>query len=355
MTKQATVEEICTRIRPVDAAFAARAREKWNAVAKPLGSLGVLEDDIIRVCAMTRSLSPNIAKRCVAVFCADNGVVAEGVTQTGSEVTGIVAANLCTHATSVCKMAQIARADVIPVDIGMNAPVADARMRVCRVAAGTKNMRHGPAMSRAQAETALMHGITLAQTLVGEGYCLLATGEMGIGNTTTSSAVASVLLDRPVGSMTGAGAGLSKAGVAHKIEVIRASIAHNKPCHTDALDVLAKLGGFDIAGMAGLCLGAALCEKPCVIDGFISGVAALVAVRLCPAAAGYLLASHVSAEPAGMAVLDALRLRPLIAAEMRLGEGTGAVAALPLLDMAFAVFDTMRTFDESQIEAYQPL
>ena len=349
------LKDVCAAIRPADPGARQRALEKWNAVAKPLGSLGLLEDAVTEICAVTGSLTPSIARRAVVVFCADNGVVAEGVTQTGSEVTAIVAGNLCTHDTSVCKMAEIARCDVIPVDMGMNTAVSDPRMWDRRIAAGTKDFAVEPAMTREEAVRAVEAGIAVAESLCAQGYGLLATGEMGIGNTTTSSAVASVLLHRPAVEMTGPGAGLTRAGVLHKIEIIEQSIALNQPDPEDPVDVIAKVGGFDIAGMAGLCLGAALHRVPCVIDGFISALAALCAVKLCPAAADYLIASHVSAEPAGQLLLDALGMKPMITAGMRLGEGTGAVAAMPLIDMALAVFNEMCTFDDIQIDAYQPL
>ena len=350
-----TLQETLERIRPLEQADIDRALAKWNAVAKPLGSLGLLEDAVTQLCAMTGSLRPEIKKRCVVMFCADNGVVAECVTQTGSEVTAIVAKNVCTHDTSVCKMAEIAHADVFPVDMGMVTAVDDSRIWNRRIAAGTQDMLHGPAMTREQAIQVIETGIEAAAELAGRGYGLLATGEMGIGNTTTSSAMGSVLLNRPVVEMTGPGAGLSKAGVLHKIEVIERSIALNRPDPQDPIDVLSKVGGFDIAGMAGLCLGAAACRIPCLIDGFISAIAALCAVRLCKETAGYLIASHVSAEPAGKLLLDALGKKPMITAGMRLGEGTGAVAAMPLLDMALAVFNEMATFDDIQVEAYVPL
>ncbi len=349
------LNEVCAAVRPADPALRRRALDKWNAVAKPLGSLGLLEDAVTQICAVTGTTAPSIARRAVAVFCADNGVVAEGVTQTGSEVTAIVAGNLCTHETSVCKMAAVARCDVVPVDMGMNTAVDDPRIWNRRIAAGTKNFAVEPAMTRDEAVRAVEAGVAVAQELCARGYGLLATGEMGIGNTTTSSAVASVLLGRPVEEMTGPGAGLSRDGVRHKAQVIRDAIALHRPDPDDVLDVLSKVGGFDICGMAGLCLGAALCRVPCVLDGFISTLSALCAVRLCPAAADCLIASHVSAEPAGMLLLDALGKKPVITAGMRLGEGTGAVALMPLLDMALAVFHEMATFDDIHVEAYQPL
>lgn len=350
-----TLNEAFDRISPVGKDDIALALRKWNAVAKPLGSLGLLEDAVTALCAMKKSLSPRIDKRCVVMFCADNGVIAEGVTQSGSEVTSLVAKNVCELKSSVCKMARIAHAEVFPVDIGMVEEVHDARLRVHRIAAGTKNMMKTAAMTREEAISAIEVGINLAVELAQQGYEMVATGEMGIGNTTTSSAVGSVLLNRPVVEMTGPGAGLSREGVLHKIEVIEAAIAHNQPDKNDPIDVLSKVGGFDIAGMAGLCIGAAVCRIPCVLDGFISSIAALCAVRLCPAVSDYLIASHVSAEPAGMLTLDALGKKPLITAGMRLGEGTGAIAAMPLLDMALAVFCEMATFDDIQLAAYQPL
>ena len=349
------LNEVCAAVRPADPALRRRALDKWNAVAKPLGSLGLLEDAVTQICAVTGTTAPSIARRAVAVFCADNGVVAEGVTQTGSEVTAIVAGNLCTHETSVCKMAAVARCDVVPVDMGMNTAVDDPRIWNRRIAAGTKNFAVEPAMTRDEAVRAVEAGVAVAQELCARGYGLLATGEMGIGNTTTSSAVASVLLGRPVEEMTGPGAGLSRDGVRHKAQVIRDAIALHRPDPDDVLDVLSKVGGFDICGMAGLCLGAALCRVPCVLDGFISTLSALCAVRLCPAAADCLIASHVSAEPTGMLLLDALGKKPVITAGMRLGEGTGAVALMPLLDMALAVFRGMATFDDIHVEAYRPL
>lgn len=350
-----TLKEALAAIQPSDKALRQKAQEKWNAVAKPLGSLGLLEDAIMDICAIQGTLVPDIQKRAVVMFCADNGVVAQGVTQTGSEVTAIVAGNVCKGDTSVCNMSKIAHADVFPVDMGMITTVDHPRMRNCRIAAGTRDFSKEWAMTREEAIQGLETGIQLAGELKEQGYGLLATGEMGIGNTTTSSAVASVLLQRPPVELTGPGAGLSRAGVLHKIEVIENAIALHKPDRDDPIDVLAKVGGFDIAGMAGLCIGAAVYHVPCVLDGFISAVSALLAVRICPAVSDYLIASHVSAEPAGHLLLESLDKKPMITAGMRLGEGTGAVAAMPLLDMGLAVFNEMTTFEATNIEAYQPL
>ena len=299
--------------------------------------------------------SVDISKRAVVAMCADNGVVAEGVTQTGQEVTAVVTENMSRGDTSVCCMARLAGADVIPVDIGVATPVTGERILQKNIRRGTANLAKGPAMTRAECEKAILVGVEVVQELKRQGYQLLATGEMGIGNTTTSSAVAAVLLQRPVEDMTGRGAGLSSEGLQKKIAAIRQGIALNRPDPADPVDVVAKVGGLDIAGLMGVYLGGALCRIPVLLDGFISSVAALAAARLCPNAKDYMLGSHASDEPAGTAVLDALGLKPFLYAGMRLGEGTGAVAVMPLLDMALAVYREMCTFTDISIDAYEHL
>ena len=270
-------------------------------------------------------------------MCADNGVVAQGVSQTDSSVTRAVAENLSARRTSVCRMAAAAHCDVVPVDMGIaGAPVPGAAD--CRIAAGTADFTTGPAMTRAQAVQAIAAGIALVRAQKQNGAQL----------------VASVLLGRPVAEMTGRGAGLSDAGLQRKIDAIERGIARNHPDAADPLGVLAALGGFDIAGLCGVFLGGALERLPIVMDGFISGVAALCAVRLCPAAEKAVFASHVSSEPAAHIVLDALCKKPLITAELHLGEGTGAVASLPLWDMALAVYNGCYSFAEGGITPYTP-
>ena len=350
-----TLEEVIQGIVPADEEAMGRAKARWDSIAKPLGSLGALEDAVIRIAGMTGSPDVDISKRAVVVMCADNGVVAEGVTQTGQEVTAIVAENMSTGDTSVCAMSRTAGAEVVPVDIGTVTPMKGARIRQKCVRRGTANMTQGPAMSREEAVQAILAGVEIAQELRGRGVKLLATGEMGIGNTTTSSALAAVLLNRPVEDMTGRGAGLSSEGLQRKIRAIETAVRVNRPDPGDVLDVLHKVGGLDIAGLAGVFLGGALCHTPVLVDGFISSVAALVAARLCPAAKDYMLGSHASEEPASRLVLSELGLRPFLYAGMRLGEGTGAVAVMPLLDMGLAVYREMTTFEDTNIEAYQPL
>lgn len=350
-----TLKEAISHIVPADPAAMAEAKRRWDSIAKPLGSLGLLEQAVIRVAGMTGSADLDLSRRAVVVMCADNGVVAEGVTQTGQEVTAIVTENMSTGDTSVCRMARVAGADVIPVDIGVARPVQGEKILQRCVRRGTGNIARGPAMTRGDAVEAVVTGINLVCELKQRGYTLLGTGEMGIGNTTTSSAVAAVLLGKSPAEVTGRGAGLTSEGLARKIAAVEAAIALNRPDPNDGLDVVSKVGGLDLAGLAGVFLGGAYCRVPVLVDGFISSVAALLAARMCPACADYMLGSHASGEPAGRMVLDALGLRPFLFADMCLGEGTGAAAVMPLLDMGLAVYREMATFDDIAVEAYQPL
>lgn len=349
------LKTLLSTVTPPDETARAAAHAHWAALAKPLGGLGLLETMVEDAAALTGTETPALTRRAVLVLCADNGVVAQGVTQTGQEVTAIVAENMSTGDTSVCAMARSAGAEVVPVDIGTAVPLTGARIVQRCVRRGTADMTRGPAMSREEAVQAVLTGVETARELCAGGVHLLATGEMGIGNTTTSSAVAAVLLGQEPVVMTGRGAGLSDAGLQKKIHAIETAVAVNRPDPADVLDVLHKVGGLDIAGLAGVFLGGALCHTPVLVDGFISSVAALVAARLCPACKDYMLGSHASEEPASRLVLSELGLRPFLYAGMRLGEGTGAVAVMPLLDMGLAVYREMATFEDTNIEAYQPL
>ncbi|MBR3560867.1 MAG: nicotinate-nucleotide--dimethylbenzimidazole phosphoribosyltransferase [Oscillospiraceae bacterium] len=348
------LHKIITNITPPDESAREAARERWNACAKPLGSLGLLESAIEDIAALTGSAEVELDEKAVLVLCADNGVVRHGVTQTDSGVTAAVARNLALRRTSVCRMAEVAHCRVVPVDMGIvDFPGCDGVLNR-RIGNGTADFTQGAAMTREQAERAILTGAELARCEAVRGTKLLALGEMGIGNTTTASAVASVLLGRSVQDVTGRGAGLSDEALERKIKTIRRGVSTNRPAAWDAVDVLTKVGGFDLAGLCGVCLGAAANRVPVLLDGFPSTVAALCAARMCPDAACAMLASHVSAEPAGAMVLKALGKRPLITAEMRLGEGTGAVAAMPLLDMALAVYRDAYTFTEGGIVPYTP-
>ncbi len=339
-------EKLNQQIPPADEKAGAAALARWNSIAKPVGSLGLLEDAVVRLARSQGQAWPTIDRRGVVVMAGDNGVLAQGVAQTPAAITAVMAAHIAAGSSAVGLMAKTARAEMFVADLGMLTHPAVPALRDHRIAPGTADMTQGPAMSRSQAERGIAIGIELVREAAAQGYQILATGEMGIGNTTTSSAMAAVLLDQEPALMVGRGAGLSDAGLQAKIRAVETAIRINQPQAEDALDVLSKLGGFDIAGLAGAFIGGSLCRIPMIIDGFISAVSALTAIRLCPRVADYLLASHLSAEPAAALVMAALELSPLIHAGMRLGEGTGAVAVLPLLDLALAVFRDLPTFSD---------
>lgn len=349
-----TLEEALSQIKGPEKVAEQQCLDRWASIAKPLGSLGLLEHNVTRIAALTGDPGYRIEKRAVAVLCADNGVTAQGVTQTGSQITALVARNLTMGQSCVCHMAKLARCDVIPVDIGIQTDVDAPGLWNRKIAYGTADFSGQPAMSRRQAEQAVLTGIELVRQLKAMGYQILATGEMGIGNTTTSSALCASLLGLPVRQVTGRGAGLSTAGLERKIQVIEQALALHRPDPQDPIDAISKVGGFDIAGMAGMFLGGALYRVPVLIDGLISAVAALCAARLCPQSRCAMIASHVSAEPAGRLLLEQLGLEPMIAAGMRMGEGTGAVAALPLLDMGFDIYHSMGVFADIGMDAYVP-
>lgn len=340
-------------IKQPDAAAMQRSKDHWDSIAKPLNGLGRLEETVTKIAALTGDARVDIGRRAVVVFCADNGVVAEGVTQTDASVTASMAGQIRDHRSSVCLMAKTAGADVFAVDMGMLTTVDG--VPGCHIADGTKNIALEPAMTKEQACRAIQYGIDLVKEYAQKGYRLLVTGEMGIGNTTTSSAVASVLLGMPVQVVTGRGAGLSDEGLSRKCNAITRAIDTNKPDPADALDVLSKLGGFDMAGMTGMFIGGALYGVPVVVDGLISSVSALAAARLCPACRSAMIASHTSAEPAAEAILSELGLKAIIHAQMKLGEGTGAVCMLPLMDMALSVYNNSAAFADTGIEQYRRL
>lgn len=348
-----TLEEAKKQIRPVDQEAVCAAQKRWDSIAKPLHSLGKMEKIVMQIAGITGSADVRLDKRALVAMCADNGVVEEGVTQTGQEVTAIVAENFLKGDTSACVMCRQCGTDVFPVDVGM---ASDTKVPSdLKVMMGTRNMTKEPAMTYEEAVQGIEAGIEMVRRLKEQGYRLIATGEMGIGNTTTSSAVASVLLNRLVEEMTGRGAGLSGEGLKRKIDAIKRAVKLNEPDPFDPVDVLAKVGGLDIAGMAGVFMGGAVYRIPVVIDGFISCVAALVAQRISPLTKDYMIASHVSREPAAAMILEALEKEAVLHGEMCLGEGSGAVALFPFIDMGLAVYESMSTFEEIKVEQYEEL
>lgn len=340
-SNKALIEAIAN-IKPVSAQIAADCIERFDQVAKPLGSLGLLEDLIARIAAVEGTIDVAIDRKAVVVFCADNGVLKHRTALHTYQVTTAIADILAKGRASVSMMAKAAGAEVLPIDIGMVETVEN--IRNCKLMHGTEDMTVGPAMSRATAEQAIAIGIDIVRELKQQGIQLIATGEAGIGNTTTSSAVCAALLGRTIEESTGRGAGLDDEGLSRKLTAIEQALACNQPDAADPVDVLHKVGGLDIAGMVGLYLGAALYGLPVVMDGFISSVAALLAVRLCATVLSYIIPSHISSEPGAQLIVNELGLAPIIHAQMRLGEGTGAVALFPVLDMVLAVYRDAATY-----------
>ena len=340
------MELLDLEIKPLDEAAMSAARARQAQLAKPPGSLGRLEELSVQLAGITGKVQCTIEKKHLLVFAADNGVVEEGVSSAPQSVTLQQTVNLTRGKTGASVLAKHFDCGITVCDVGVNADIAEKAVLNRKIAYGTKNIAHGPAMTREQAMTAIRTGMELAQSTDAD---VLGIGEMGIGNTTTSSAVLAVLLDADVEDVTGRGGGITDESFRKKKDVIRRAIAVNHPDRSDVVDVLAKVGGFDIAAMCGAFLGAAATQRPVVIDGFISAVAALCAVRLCPNVRGYLIPSHASYEIGYRLAMDAMELQPMLLLEMRLGEGSGCPLAFEILSAACAVMNHMATFDQAGI------
>jgi len=333
------------RIHPPSARIAEATQRLLDGKTKPRKSLGRLEELACQIAAIRGSTAPAPLDKAIVVMGADHGVAAEGVSAYPQEVTRQMLLNFARGGAAINVLARHAGARLVVVDMGIAQALPDEpAIRAHRIGPGTRNFAHGPAMTRAEAIAALEAGIAVAEQLAHAGVTLLGTGEMGIGNTTASSALAAVLTGAAPEAVTGRGTGIDDAGLAHKIAVIRQAITVNHPDPGDPLDVLAKLGGFEIAGLAGVILGGAAAGVPIVVDGFICGAAALVAARLAPAVANYLVCAHKSVERGHHHVLAALGLAPLLELDLRLGEGTGAALAMPLVDAALCILRDMATF-----------
>ncbi len=345
------LENIIKSIQPLDVAAMQAAQARQNVLTKPQGSLGRLEDLSIQLAGITRRCPPPVpARKAVLVFAGDHGVVAQGVSAFPQEVTPQMVFNFLRGGAAINVLARHAGARVVVVDVGVAADFADAPGLVRRkVAYGTADFTRGPAMTLAEAEQALQVGRDVVAAEIAAGLDLVATGDMGIGNTTPSSAIIAALSGLPVASVTGRGTGVDDAGLARKIAAIETALALNRPDPADAFDVLCKVGGLEIAGLAGVIIGAASRRVPVVIDGFISGAAAAIAVGLAPAARPYLIASHRSVEIGHAAMFDLLGVRPLFDFDLRLGEGTGAVLAFHIIEAAARILDEMATFTEAGV------
>ena len=349
------LEEYIGQIRPFNQKAADAAWDWWDSLCKPLRGMGMLEEMIVQLAGIYGTEKIDSLNPVVVIMGADNGVVAEGVSQTGSEVTAQVLENMGERISSVCILSRVEGLEVIPVNIGMFTDGKHPRIWNRPVRYGTGNIAKEPAMTREEADRAIVTGIEVVKELCGQGYRMIITGEMGIGNTTPSSAIASVLLSKDPAEVTGRGAGLSSQALEHKIEVIRQAIAVNQPDKDDILDVVSKVGSLDIAGMIGCYIGGAVMGVPVLIDGFISSIAAYCAAKLAPACRPYMVATHCSAEPAGQMMLDALGMKAPIQAGMHLGEGTGAVTAYSLYKYALALYNGLPSFREAKVEQYQHL
>lgn len=345
-----SLHEVLRRIQSPDRQLLAEAKSRLDRLTKPLGSLGRLEELASQYAMITGELKPNVPRGAIFTFAADHGVAMEGVSAYPREVTAQMVLNFLRGGAGVNVLARHVGVDVRVVDIGVAyefGPMPGLIQK--KVMPGTNNFLSGPAMSREQAEQSVMMGFEVAMQAAQEGIGLIGTGDMGIGNTTPSAAITAVMTERPVAEVTGRGTGIDDATHARKMSVIQQALELHRPDRTDALGVLAKIGGLEIGGLAGLILGAAAARVPVVLDGFIAGAAALIAVGLQPRCQDYLIASHRSVERGHQAILDHVGVKPLLDLDLRLGEGTGACLGMSLVCAAVKIFTEMATFDEAGV------
>ena len=343
---QKELDALVREVLPLDRGAMTAAEEYQARLAKPPGSLGRLEEISIQLAGITGRVHNALNKKQLLVFAADNGVVAEGVSSAPQSVTKQQTINLMRGKTGAAVLAKHFGCGLTVCDVGVNADIYESTVLNRKIAYGTQNICTGPAMTREQTLQAILTGAEIARTVDAD---VIGVGEMGIGNTTTSSAVLAVLLGADVEAVTGRGGGITEESFRKKKAVIRTAIEVNRPDRDDVVDVLSKVGGFDLAAMCGAFLGAAAARRPAVIDGLISAAAALCAVRLCPNVRGYLVPSHASFEIGYRLAMEAMDLRPLFDLGMRLGEGSGCPLAFQVLDAACAVINDMATFDEAGI------
>ena len=341
-----TLQECIAAVRPLDESAMEQARQRQDALAKPPRSLGRLEELSIQLAGITGKVHNTIERKHLLVFAADNGVVAEGISSAPQSVTLQQTVNLTRAKTGASVLCRHFGCEITVCDVGVNADIRESKVLNRKIAYGTQNIARGPAMSRDEAEKAITIGMELAMKTDAD---VIGIGEMGIGNTTTAAAVLAVLLDLEAEAVTGRGGGITDESFLKKKEIIRQAIAVNHPDREDVIDVLSKVGGFDMAAMCGAFLGCAAKRCPVVIDGLISAVAALCAARLCPEAVAYFIPSHASFERGYRLAMDAMDLEPIFFLGMRLGEGSGCPLAFEVLSAACAVINDMATFDEAGI------
>ncbi len=350
-----TLQDLIIQIQEPDSAAMAAARERQDQLTKPQGSLGRLESLSIQIAGITAKPRPILQHKVITVMAGDHGVVEEGVSAFPQEVTPQMVLNFLNGGAAINVLARHVGARVEVVDMGVAVDLPPhPELIVKKVGYGTANIAQGPAMTRAQAEQALLAGAEVIQEQLQKGLDILGTGDMGIGNTTPSAAIAAAMTGRDPSDIVGRGTGLDDAGVQHKVDVVRQALQVNQPNPEDALDVLAKVGGFEIGGLAGAMLAAAANRIPIMVDGFISTAAAMIAAGLAPAIRPYLIASHQSQEQGHRIMLEWLGLKPLLDLDLRLGEGTGAALGMSLAEAACKALDEMATFAEAAVAEKKP-
>ena len=343
------LQEVIKKIQPVDTSRTAAVQAQLDNLTKPQGSLGRLEELAKKYCLITGKDKPLIRNKIIFTFAGDHGVTAEGVSAFPKEVTSQMVLNFLRKGAGVNVLAQHVGARVVVVDMGVDYEFEPADgLEIRKIARGTKNMTLGPAMTRDEAERAVLAGIELVEKYR-DGLDILGTGDMGIGNTTPSSAIVAVITGTDPAHVTGRGTGIDDRSLQNKVAIIKKAIAKNAPDPKDALDVLAKVGGFEIAGIAGLVLGAALYRIPVVIDGFISTAGALIAAELNPLVKGYIIAAHQSVEIGHRKMLEHLEQVPLLDLNLRLGEGTGAALGISLVEAGVKILGEMATFTDAGV------
>lgn len=345
------IEEIIKQIQPLDNAAMESVQARQARLTKPPGSLGRLEELSIQLAGMTANQLPSVERKAVIVMAADHGVALEGVSAYPAEVTAQMVMNFLHGSAAINVLARQASARVVVVDMGVASEIEDASGQLvrCKIGLGTANLAKGPAMTPAQAMEAVQSGIQMVQAEIVRGADIFATGDMGIGNTTPSAAIACALMNEAPDKIAGRGTGVDDEGLKRKFGVIVRALEVNQPNARDGLIVLAKLGGFEIGGLAGVMLAAAANRKPVVVDGFVSTAAAMIAATLAPAARNYMIAAHLSQERGHKLMLEWLGLNPLLDMGMRLGEGTGAALAFHLIEASTRILREMATFDEAGV------
>lgn len=345
------LSQVISGITPVSAEAALNSQKHLDNLLKPLGSLGKLEEIAVRISAITGKVTNELQEKCVVVFASDNGICAEGVSSVPSIVTTIQFLNMTKGLAGINVLSKQAGSDVILVDIGVDSDLPYDQIVNRKIRRGTRNMLKEPAMTREEAIKAIETGMSMVQELADKDYKVIGTGEMGIGNTSSSGAVIMSLTGYEAKDVIGKGAGMTEADYEHKKNVLVAAIAKHQPNPEDPIDVLSKVGGYDIAAITGVFLGCAYYKIPAVIDGVISIAGALLAARLNPLSVGYMIPSHLSAEPGYNIAIKELGLNPYLLLDMRLGEGSGCPLAFNIIDCALAVGREMGTFEQGDIDA----